>query len=257
MADQTQRPKPSSITWEINMFYHIWHIAPNSQDTLIISSPVYTYNESLRPGSEVLRYLCGRLSNHHVQLAWLYITDFTGLLHIDQLLLHVITISTALPISPSDHTAIASWATLGKPSQCVCCSWVAVSLRLGFFSRFHFVKVGKSHTSNMSQSHHKQEREYRANSGQIPCSYGSQGGKSLPSWLDLHHQLQLILPKRKRHAGAACWRFLWFFVPKNVVDLLFGALFGFVSSQQKQSAKMVHSKESVWTIPGGRARAQG
>lgn len=168
---------------------------------------------------------------------------------------HYLHRSAYLPKWPHGHRLLSNF---GKtvPMSLLRLGGCMITFR-GFFSRFHFVKVGKSHTSNMSQSHHKQEREYRANSGQIPCSYGSQGGKSLPSWLDLHHQLQLILPKRKRHAGAACWRFLWFFVPKNVVDLLFGALFGFVSSQQKQSAKMVHSKESVWTIPGGRARAQG
>lgn len=71
---------------------------------------------------------------------------------------HYLHRSAYLPKWPHGHRLLSNF---GKTvPMCLLQLGGCIITFRGFFSRFHFVKVGKSHTSNMSQSHHKQGREY-------------------------------------------------------------------------------------------------
>lgn len=226
MADQTQRPKPSSITWAINMFYQIWHIAlqlPTRYKTVnnISQWIIKTGKWSTEvPLWSFIKSQCsaGMIVNHRLHRSPAHWSTAPARHHY----LHR---SACLPKWPHGHRLLSNF---GKtvPMSLLRLGGCMITFR-GFFSRFHFVKVGKSHTSNMSQSHHKQgQREYvEQTRDKFLAAMALKAAKACQvDWI-FTTNCNWSFQRGKHHAGAACWRFLWFFVPKNVADLLFGALF--------------------------------
>lgn len=128
----------------------------------------------------------------------------------------------------------------------------------GSFSRFHFVKVGKSHTSNMSQSHHKEGRECRAICrDKFLAAMALKAAKACQvDWIfttNCNWSFQRGNATQVLHVEGS-----YGFLLQRLLQICCLVLCLALSVPNKSSLpKWCTARTSVWTIPGGRARAQG